>query len=144
MTLTLNSPTSGRCGPGTGFEVHTDVVGPVPADDYLVITATPPASSIILAQGNRVMFSNTDVVVILGWFALPVQPASGGRGLLDNAAFRLFMDQYHANGTHVDSGVQSTGLLWDASSNLWAVINNYSGGHDPMLNTILAAVKKTF
>lgn len=144
MTLTLNSPTAGRCGIGTGFEVHTDVVGPVPADDYLVITAIPTAGSLIVAQGNRVMFSNTDVVVVLGWFALPVRPAAGERGLVDNAAFRLQMDQYHANGTHVDSGLHSSGLLWDAVSNLWAVIDNFSAGHDPMLDQVLAAVRKRF
>lgn len=86
--------------------------------------------------------SNTDVLVILGWFELPVRPAAGERGLVDNAAFRLQMDQYHANGTHVDAGLHSSGILWDATSNLWAVINNFAPSGE--LAEILRAVRTTF
>lgn len=156
MVLTISRPAAaGLAGPGYDLSVHTSLLGPYPADDWvqcsLVNTASPDFNH-VYATGQGLVASFNPCLVQMGILipgfsapevGAPSFPASGG-------AISIYAEWRHANGFLFDSGV-ITGWTWDPIGGLGALLaqindNIINGASVPGsgLSAILRAVQKTF
>lgn len=147
MTLTVTSPTAGtRIGPGSDITVHTDMVGPIPNDDFYAIYAYSGGGaryhiwSTTVLHGQRDKICPIGISEKLGFFA-----AIPFSGLADGASFQFRIEQYHNDGVIVETSFPSTSFAWDATSNLWRLVGVPPvTGDSAKIDQILAAVYRSF
>jgi hypothetical protein len=143
-------PSSGRLGPGAAPAFQSNVLGA--GDPYRCDVTLRDGS------GNDVLYSSAlgatglFITVYLGveWdYVAPtytIQPMIQVAGLADGDAIQ-FRVQFYDRLNHNTDTATLTGFTWDAQSwglNLAFLTQQGGGGHDPMLDLILASVRKPF
>lgn len=149
MVFTLNSPTSGRIGPGAFFSLTDDFIGPYASNHYATFAIEETATGRVMIRQQMPISHFTFWTA--GYHGPPSFFIQGSNtGLADGAAVQLRSEQVFGFGTPFDVQV-TTGFTWDALSILWELtyLNNAFllgslGGSATKIDQILAAVKKTY
>jgi len=137
---TFITDTPGRIGPGLSVTVTTDLVGPIPNDDYYFVQVNVGAGEIL--TGSKITHGIRTLRLVLGLWDGNTAFFQPGFGAADGAAAVLQCTLFHASGAVADSGGVSSGWSWDAASGLWFLLNGGQSGSS--LATLLAAVQRQF
>lgn len=149
MTITA-FPSSGRLGPGAAPAFQGTVIGS--GAPYLFVVTLRDALSADVLYSRAINTSGLFATVYLGFYwdyvanTFEPQPIIQTAGLVDGAAIEFRVQIKGSNGVQTEIATL-TGFSWDAQS--WGVNQAYiqslsGGGHDPMLDEILASVKRTY
>lgn len=148
MSVTLvTSPTVVRVGPGYLLQCVT-TSGPTALDDLLIVDLVDSASGLEVCFGSVFWGGFTNQPVLLGRVVNSVHGLPGHQGQLQaGGSVDLQMRHTNVSGALVTSGT-ITGLQWDPVNGIGALMTALtaggSGGHDAMLDDILAAVRRTY
>lgn len=144
MTLTLNSPAVGNVGPGQTVHVHSDTVGPLPVTDIISVQVRPAGGGGNIVSAAIRSNGTHDFTLVVGQDSLVFAQVIGGAQALvgDGSGVTLEMFRYNQFGDVQETGT-STGWTYQSTSALWNLMRGIVT-HDPMLDTVLAAVRKPF
>lgn len=151
MTLTVTHPVTGSgMGPGIQMRVHSDI--PATPDEYLQAILYNNGTGAYYASGRAVLVSSGSglAVVTLGYDSVTGTPMNTlnpfgnfGAAAALGAAVDLELRRFDSGFVRVET-LQLLGYFaWDPVSQ---AANFLAGlvGHDPMLDDILASVRKTW
>jgi hypothetical protein len=151
VTLTLSVPANpGLIGPGAKFSVHNDLVGPIPADDYLSVILQRPVTfeialyTVVLSGGSH------DVDGVVGvWSGRPWSTFVEGNWaqLAQGDAVLVNLNWQHASGVITDTAAVPGAWAFDAVGGLGAMmakLHQGTAGGGGTLDEVLAAVRRTY
>ncbi len=141
MTLTLVTPLSGYTGWGARATLTTDLGA---AGDYLVASLDDPVLSLQGAVGSTNILGD-NVTFVLRWGLLRdgTVDFDGPVGLDLGHALTFDASHFDASNALVDS-FSIAGFFHDPVTCVGALLSSSGAGHDPMLDTILAAVQASY
>lgn len=144
MALTVTTPSVGRVGPGLTLSVHSSTVGPIATTDIISVQVTPAGGGGNVCSGAVLSNGTHDFPVLMGVdnYVFASVFLSVGALLADGDSCDLVLVRYNSIGDPIESG-SSIGWVYESTSALWNVMRGIVT-HDPMLDTILANVRKTF
>lgn len=144
MPIPLTFPVGGSIGPGISVVGQSSFLGTVPPGSSFQLTVISVQSGqelSVAGESLQVTRNSFQTQLSIPETAKTLSLAQGSA--LDGTTVRLNIRLILDSGAVVDE--DNHAFTWAASSSLYQVINAHAtpGGHDPMLDTILAAVQRT-